>query len=188
MVEDRRRFGGRRNILQHKWPSSPTLQNAQDIQQPESTDCFLGCLTSQSGDRRMVNSLTHRRPDSASQQQGNPWICPEPSSTSLGNQTLKGKQKASSGRPPGNPYEYKDSSNADRGSQHMNPGKGYADQQNVDTSTTCNSHPMLKMDVNGDANFSKDGGYSRLLNGFWPKVEGRPWVFDRVQHPGARRS
>ena len=29
-----------------------------------------------------------------------------------------------------------------------------------------------------------DGGYHRLLNGYWPKVPGRPWVFDGVRHPG----
>lgn len=32
-----------------------------------------------------------------------------------------------------------------------------------------------------------DGGLRLLLNGYWPKVEGRPWVFDDVQAPNAPR-
>ena len=28
-----------------------------------------------------------------------------------------------------------------------------------------------------------DGGFSLLLNGYWPRVPGRPWVFDGVQAP-----
>ena len=28
-----------------------------------------------------------------------------------------------------------------------------------------------------------DGGFHLLLHGYWPKVKGRPWVFDGVQAP-----
>lgn len=33
-----------------------------------------------------------------------------------------------------------------------------------------------------------DAGFSLFLNGYWPKVPGRPWIFDGVQAPNVENS